>query len=297
MEIKQLITFIDASESLNFTKTAKKLNFAQSSVTAQIKTLEKELGSPLFERLGKRIILTEAGELFKDYAENIVTLSHQAKIVVENHSKVSGTLIIGAQESQCTYRLPPILKTFKKSFPQVRMVFKPVHSNEAGREDLIHGKLDIAFIMDSLIENENFTIMPLIKEDLVLVASPEHQIAQKEYVTPEDLAKETLLLTETGCSYRSALEDFFSLSKLDPLDKIEFVSIEALKQCVVAGLGVALIPRMTIEKELDQGTVSEIIWIGQVRDIYTQLAWHNDKTLTAPLSAFIDMTKKHYGVI
>lgn len=123
MEIKQLITYKTAAENLNFTLTARMLNFAQSSVTAQIKALEAELGTPLFERLGKRLVLTEAGRQFKLYADKMIILTEEAKMVVRGDKEPAGTLIIGAQESQCTYRLPPILKKFKDQFPHVRLVF------------------------------------------------------------------------------------------------------------------------------------------------------------------------------
>ncbi|RBN41035.1 LysR family transcriptional regulator, partial [Priestia megaterium] len=124
IEIKQLITFKTAAENLNFTYTAKILNFAQSSVTAQIKALENELETPLFERLGKRLVLTEAGREFKRYADKMIQLTKEAKNAVSGVEEPAGTLIIGSSESQCTYRLPPILKEFKDQFPKVKMIFK-----------------------------------------------------------------------------------------------------------------------------------------------------------------------------
>jgi DNA-binding transcriptional LysR family regulator len=139
MEIKQLITFKHAAENLNFTQTAKLLNFAQSSVTAQIKALEDEIGKPLFERLGKRLILTEAGRTFKSYADKIIALSQEAVTAANGEEEISGTLTIGAQESQCTYRLPLILKEFKSAFPKVKLVFKPAHSDEIARKQLMEG--------------------------------------------------------------------------------------------------------------------------------------------------------------
>lgn len=106
MELKQLITFITAAEHVNFTLTAKMLNYAQSSVTSQIKSLEEEIGTPLFERLGKRLILTEAGKTFKSYAQKIIALTEEAKMATNQVRETTGTLKIGATESQCTYRLP-----------------------------------------------------------------------------------------------------------------------------------------------------------------------------------------------
>ncbi|MGE6256407.1 LysR family transcriptional regulator [Heyndrickxia sporothermodurans] len=292
MEIKQLITFTTAAENLNFTQTAKILNFAQSSVTAHIKALETELGKPLFERLGKRLILTEAGKQFKLYAEKLITLSNEAKLAVNGEEEHIGTLTIGAQESQCTYRLPTVLKEFKTKFPKVKLVFKPAHSDEMAREQLVNGQLDAAFIMDVRNPEDTLKIEPLIKEDLMLVASPEHPLVFNTVVLPESLEQETLLLTEAGCSYRTIFEESLQSAGARPLDKIEFGSIEAIKQCVIAGLGIALLPEMVVEADLKMGRMKKLAWKYEYQSIYTQIAWHKDKWMSPPLEAFIQLTRK-----
>jgi len=294
MEIKQLITFKMAAENLNFTQTAKLLNFAQSSVTAQIKALESEIGKPLFERLGKRLILTESGHQFKAYAEKMIRLSEEAKLIVNAGEEQTGTLMIGAQESQCTYRLPSILKEFKSQFPKVKLVFKPAHSDEMAREHLESGMLDVAFIMDTCKSGDSLNIEPLIKEELLIVASSLHPLVEKSEVAPEDLEHETILLTETGCSYRTIFEDFFRNSGVYPLNKIEFGSIEAIKQCVIAGLGIALLPKMAVETDLRMGRMKEIGWKNNTAPICTQIAWHKDKWMTPPLEAFIELTRNTF---
>mgnify|MGYP001063761496 CR=1 FL=1 len=291
MEIKQLITFKHAAENLNFTQTAKILNFAQSSVTAQIKSLEEEIGKPLFERLGKRLILTEAGHQFKSYAEKMINLSQEAITAAKGEEELSGTLTIGAQESQCTYRLPLILKEFKTAFPKVKLVFKPAHSDEMARKQLMEGLLDIAFIMDESKPDGSLKVERLIKEELKLVASPNQS---KSDFSIDDLKHETLLLTEAGCSYRNMFEESLNLLGIYSLDKIEFASIEAIKQCVVAGLGVALLPEMVVKKDIEEGRMKELPWKSSVPPLYTQIAWHKDKWITPPLAEFISLTRKMF---
>ncbi len=291
MEIKQLITFKHAAENLNFTQTAKILNFAQSSVTAQIKSLEDEIGKPLFERLGKRLILTEAGHQFKSYAEKMINLSQEAITAAKGEEELSGTLTIGAQESQCTYRLPLILKEFKTAFPKVKLVFKPAHSDEMARKQLMEGLVDIAFIMDESKPDGSLKVERLIKEELKLVASPNQS---KSDFSIDDLKHETLLLTEAGCSYRNMFEESLNLLGIFSLDKIEFASIEAIKQCVVAGLGVALLPEMVVKKDIEEGRMKELPWKSSVPPLYTQIAWHKDKWITPPLAEFISLTRKMF---
>ncbi|KQL52415.1 LysR family transcriptional regulator [Heyndrickxia shackletonii] len=291
MEIKQLITFKYAAENLNFTQTAKILNFAQSSVTAQMKALEDEIGKPLFERLGKRLILTEAGHQFKQYAEKMIKLSEEAIMAANGNDETTGTITIGAQESQCTYRLPPILKEFKASFPKVKLVFKPAHSDEMARKQLMEGVLDVAFIMDASKPEGSLKVEQLIEEKLKLVVAPNHP---KSVLSVNDLKDETLLLTEAGCSYRMMLEDTLNSAGVYPLDKIEFGSIEAIKQCVIAGLGIALLPEMVVKNDIKEGKIKEIAWKSLQSPLFTHIAWHKDKWLSAPLEAFIHLTRKTF---
>lgn len=294
MEIKQLITFKRAAENLNFTQTAKMLNFAQSSVTSQIKTLEEELGVRLFERLGKRLILTDEGRKFKTYADKMVALAEEAASAVSGLAEESGTIVIGAQESQCTYRLPPILAKFKSQHPRVKLVFQPAHSDEIAKERLQNGQLDIAFIMDAPRQSNVITAETLVKERMCLVASPDHPLLAKHELTLTDLAYETLLVTDAGCSYRTILEDILLAAGVYPSTKFEFVSIEAIKQCVIAGLGIALLPAMAVHKEWKAGQIRELPWQWSGNDIYTQVAWHKDKWLSPALQSFIECTRETF---
>ncbi|WP_010095174.1 LysR family transcriptional regulator [Ornithinibacillus scapharcae] len=297
MDIKQLKTFKIAAENLNFTKTAKILNFAQSSVTSQIKALETELGISLFERIGKRITLTEYGKKYKLYADKIISLMEEAEWSISEYKETTGTLIIGAQESQCTYRLPSILKEFKNRFPQVKLVFKPAHSDEIVKRELLQGNLDIAFITDVTTPSDVFCMEPLIEEKIKMVANPTHPLTLKSRVFPSDIEVETLLLTEAGCSYRTLLENYCRSLGVSLTNKIEFVSIEAIKQCVIAGLGIAFLPEMAVEKDIKEGRMVEIKWSEEISSIYTHIAWHKDKYMVKPFSIFIDLVRENFNRI
>lgn len=290
LENKQLITFKVAAETLNFTQTAKMLNFAQSSITAQIKSLEAELGTPLFERLGKRLILTEAGRKFQLYVDKMIKLNEEAKMAIAGDGELSGTIIIGAQESQCIYRLPPILMEFKKQYPNIKVIFKPAHSDEMARRELQEGLLDIAFIMDTSKPGDALQIECLTQEKIKMVVCPDHPLLAKLEVRPKELENETFLLTEYGCSYRTLLEDSFRSVEVYPKNKFEFGSIEAIKQCVIAGLGIAVLPEMAVEADIRSGKMKELAWINNLSPVYTQIAWHKDKWMTPPLRAFVELT-------
>lgn len=275
MDTKHLNTFKVAAETLNFTQTASILNFAQSSVTAQIKSLEEELGQSLFERLGRRLILTEAGKDFKLYAEQMINLNEEAKMKIDGNTGPFGTLTIGAQESQCTYRLPWILKAFKEKFPNLELIFKPAHSDEKARKQLMEGTLDVAFIMD--------------------ISKPEHSLAEDKSVVLKDIEQETLLLTEAGCSYRTLLERSCKNANVYPINKFEFGSIEAIKQCIIAGIGVAALPTMVVDKDIKAGRMKELSWESDIPPVHTHIAWHKDKLISPPVEAFIELTHKYFS--
>lgn len=294
MEYKYLQTFLVASETMNFTKTAAKLQYAQSSVTAQIKSLEQDLDTPLFERLGKRLVLTQAGKQLKRYAHQIVHLTDEARTAIDAGEK-TGTIIVGAQESQCTYRLPELLKNFKSKYPLVNLIFKPAHSDESATESLLQGELDLAFIMDTNKPNPYLETNPLLQEKLILVASPSNTLVLKPTVLPDDLQEETVLLTEKGCSYRIMFEQKLHEYQVSPKNTLEFVSLEAIKKCVIANLGVAMLPEMAVAEDLEEGLLMELNWDVQMPVLTTQMAIHKNKWLTPQLHDFVDLTKTYFA--
>ncbi|WP_202079858.1 LysR family transcriptional regulator [Caldalkalibacillus salinus] len=296
MDIKHLKTFLVACETMNFTKTADKLQYAQSSVTAQIKSLEQQLNLPLFERLGKKIVLTQAGHRLRPYASQIVHLTEEAQTMVQAEQK-TGTIKIGAQESQCTYRLPRLLKDFKAKYPAVNLIFKPAHSDETATKSLLEGETDLAFIMDTPKPNPYLKTKPLLQERLILVASPSNPLAQNETILQDDLRNETILFTEVGCSYRNIFENVLYTNQMAPKNTLEFVSLEAIKKCVTANLGIAMLPEMIIENELREGLMVELNWDIQLPHLTTQMALHKNKWLSPQLEDFIIMTENHFATL
>lgn len=293
MDIKQLQTFLTASETLSFTQTAQLLDYAQSSITAQIKSLEEELGVVLFERLGKRITLTEEGERLQQYAQKMLDLNVEMKKAVLNE-QTRAVLKIGAQESQCVYRLPSVLQQFQKSHPQVKIIFKPVHTTEIAKDLLQSGNLDIAFITDAYKETPMLHRERLIQEQLVFVSAPTDSNEERAVFSLQQLSNKTMLLTESGCSYRNQLEVQLQQEGSLPIQMIEFASIEAIKQCVMAGLGISFLPKMVVEEELKNKRLQELVTSTKLANIFTDIAWHKDKHISPYLADFIEIAMKMY---
>ncbi|UHA73793.1 LysR family transcriptional regulator [Paenibacillus sp. 481] len=297
MELKQLQTFQAVAKELSFTRAAERLNYAQSSVTAQIQALEQHFATPLFERLGKRILLTEAGQRLLPYADNMLRLADEAYAYVPGETEPTGILTIGAPESLCTYRLPPLLKMFRERYPSVQIVFRTGICPDL-RRMLQEGVLDIAFTMESPTETD--PVGPLIETtieqiQMMLVVHPEHRLTQQARVAPSDFLNETLLTTEAGCSYRIMLEQALHAANVKSCTNLEFFSIETIKQCAIAGLGITLLPQMSVATQLNEGLLKTLNWVGPDFPITIQVLRHKDKWLSPTLARFMDMTMEYFG--
>jgi DNA-binding transcriptional LysR family regulator len=290
MEVRQLQTFCALAEELNFTRTAERVHTVQSNVTSQIKSLEAELGSPLFDRLAKRVVLTEAGRRFLPYAEKALAAMDQGCRAVKFGSEPAGPLHIGAPESVLTYRLPEVLKLFRKRYPAVELIFRPDTDNKLA-DELESGKLDLAISMSDSVDAERLSSTRMRSEDIYLFATPDHPLCCTKKVYPKDLVDQTLLLTEAGCGYRKKLDMQLASANVRPQHITEFSSVEAIKQCVLAGMGIGLLPEIVIAGELKKKQFMVMNWHGGKMSIATHIVWHKDKWISPGMQAVLNIVK------
>jgi DNA-binding transcriptional LysR family regulator len=291
MEVRQLEIFCVLANELNFTRTAERVHTVQSNVTTQIKALEQELGVPLFDRLAKHVVLTDAGRSFLPYATRALATMDEGKQLLISGSEPVGTLCIGSPESVLTYRLPAVLDRFRKVYPKVELRFRP-HWHEALTESLESGDLDMAISMGETVRAEQVHAVRLCAEKVLLFAHPAHPLVAKKVLRPADLTGQVLLLTEPGCGYRKKLDDVLATLNIKPGGTTEFTSVEAIKQCVMAGMGLGLLPEIVLMKELTAGLVTGFEWGGPNLDIATNILWHRDKWLSPAMKAFLDTLKE-----
>jgi DNA-binding transcriptional LysR family regulator len=290
MEVRQLQIFRTLAEELNFTRTAEKVHTVQSNVTAQIKALEEELGVPLFDRLGRRVTLTDAGRNFLPFAGQALAAMEQGQRAVQAGAEPSGPLRIGAPESVLTYRLPPVLRAFRRRFPHVELTFRPYMEATIALK-LETGKLDMAIHMADVLPPHGIQAVRLRTERVFLLVEASHPLASRATVKPADLAGQNLLLTEAGCGYRAKLDRVLALQNIRPGNVTEFSSVEAIKQCVIAGMGLALLPAIVVARELRQHQFKALHWAGPSLDIATHILWHKDKWVSPAMSAFMELVK------
>ena len=291
MEIRQLRIFRALAEELHFTRAAARVHCVQSNVTTQIRSLEEELGTPLFDRLAKRVVLTDAGRRFLPYADKVLSTLDEAHCAMTQDSVPAGPLSVGAPESVLTYRLPGILSEFCKLYPKVALTFRP-YSDEKLVHSLEVGKFDLAVWMVDHIERDRLKSVRLRNEKILLFASPEHPFAAKKKVEPQDLSGQTLLLTEAGCGYRKKLDQILALEGIRPGNITEFSSVEAIRECVCMGMGMGLLPEVVIAGEITRKRVVALPWAGPDMAITTYVVWHKDKWVSPAMSAFVSLLEK-----
>lgn len=291
MELRQLETFRAVATDLSFTRAALALGYAQSSVTAQIQALESELGVRLFDRLGRHVALTDAGARLLEYAERLLSLAEEARTALADGGEPAGTLTIGAPETIMTYRLPSVLQRFRTRFPRVRLQFRPTPNADLQRA-IGDGSLDVGFGLGEAMAARGLAVEMLGSEPLAIVAPPEHPLAGAAQVEPSQLQRETLLLTRPGCGYRALFTSTLSAVGVQMAGSLDFGSVEAIKQCVAAGLGIAALPHAAVRSELGDGRLVALAWTGPPLAVATQLLWHPAKVWSPPLRAFLEIAQE-----
>lgn len=288
MDIRQLTTFVTIAKLQSFSLAAQDLDYAQSTITTQIQLLEKELGVKLFERLGHRITLTSKGSRLLPFAEQILKLTTEAKDAMEDSGLPRGTLTVGAVESLCVMRLPKLLKAYRLRYPEVEIALKLGNYADFFRS-MRENTMDIAFILEKKMSEEGFVTELRLPETMVMLAAPDHFLAEKDGVYPEDLSDQSFILTEPGCSYRDQFQSMLHQNSIKPRSIMETGNVQAIKQLVMSGLGITVLPLIAVSEECNAGRLVRLNWKGPAFEIFTHVVYHKDKWVSGPLKAFIEM--------
>ncbi|MCP4022849.1 MAG: LysR family transcriptional regulator [Desulfobacteraceae bacterium] len=196
MEIRQLRTFRVVADNLNFTKAADELFMAQSSVSSQIKALEEELKTKLFDRIGRRVLITEAGQKLYEYARRMEDMTDEIRSEISTGQDAQGTLTIRAPETVASVYMPEIVNRFHKDHPRVSFNFINC-SDQQLREELNSGRIDLAFLITDSVHFKAVNVKMLKTQRLILVANQTHPLTRKKKITLADLNGHTVLLPKT----------------------------------------------------------------------------------------------------
>lgn len=292
MELNQLKTFITIAKVGSFTKAAEVLDYAQSSVSGQIRSLEEELETRLFERLGREVALTEDGRRLLDYAEQLLKLAEETRESVSGHSMPKGTLTIGAPETICIFRLPSLLQEYRRRYPNVKLILKQGSCRDIYAW-LQKNLIDLAFLLDTPIDMPVFITESLIHERMTVIGNVNHPLLVNGSVESFNFTGEDLILIEEdGCCYRSPFETKIAESGVQLGSVQEFGSVELIKKCVASGLGISILPQIAVEKEIENEELADLHWQAEDFNIYTQMLYRKDKWISPALAAMIELARK-----
>jgi DNA-binding transcriptional LysR family regulator len=289
LDLRLLATFEKVAALLSFTRAATELAYAQSTVTAQVRALEQDLGVALFDRLGSRIRLTEAGERLLPYARRLLNLAAEARAAAVEPGEPSGQLTVGTIESLTSYRLPPLFELFHHRYPKVRLSLRTTIGDET-LDALRRGVYDLGFLMESRTQHPGLETVVLLPEPLALVAAPGHPLAGRPLATTE-LCDATLLAVESGCAFRDLFEAELGAAAGGPVSFREFGTVEATKRAAATGLGIALLPEVTVADSLAAQTLQRLDWRPSFT-LHSQLAWRSGKQLPPAARLFVEQTRR-----
>lgn len=255
MADRRLQVFYTVAKQLSFTKAAELLFMTQPAVTFQVKQLEEHFNTRLFERSHSKITLTQAGEIALDYAERILTLSSEMETRLgELTDQISGALLIGASTTIAEYMLPRMLGEFKARYPQVQARLT-VANSETIESKIVDHTLDVGLV-EAPSQHPHLVTEVCCNDELVVICNPQHRLAKLSAVTASQLAEEPYVSREGGSGTRQVIDAYFRRSGITPEDLnivMELGSREAIKGAVEAGLGIAIVSRSTVLKEVKLG--------------------------------------------
>jgi len=242
MELHQLRYFVATAETGNFSRAAERANVSQPSLSQQILNLEKEVGHKLFHRLGRKAVLTEAGQVFLDRARRILTEVESAAKELGDHAGLERRISIGAVQTVMPYLITPFIARCRQLLPNLQ-----VDAREDFRADLVQsvvdGELDLA-VVPLPVKEHRVSIEPLLTEPLLLVVGNHHRFASRSEMSIADLADESFVSLGDSSTVAVPIRQFFGDHNFSPKISYRCAQVASLKQFISLGLGISILPEL-----------------------------------------------------
>ena len=286
MELWQLEVFTAVAEEKSFSRAGQRIGRTQPAISSAIKLLEGELGEPLFDRRGRTVRLTVAGELLTEYAKRLLSLRDEAVLAVGELRGLSrGTLRLGANETTCLYLLPEVLSAFTQAYPKVQVDIHRAITRSI-TERVIEGKLDFG-IVTLPIKNSRLEAITIHRDEMALIVGPGHALSNRRSVKMNDLEDEPFILHKIGTTTRERMVKHFNDGGVKIKVSMELASIETIKRFVSIGMGISIVPRLCIAKEIEEGSLKAL----SIRDARFQrklgLIYNKDRYQSRAARAFL----------
>jgi DNA-binding transcriptional LysR family regulator len=292
MDVRDLQVFLSVSKHLNYTRAGEEINLSQPSVSVRIHQLESELRVKLFEQLGKKVVLTDAGQLLVPYANRVIAAVDDAHHAVDELQGLErGSLRIGASTTPGMYLVPQVVARFKRSHPKIDIHLRIKDTREV-EDGVLNNEFDFGFVGGHLIATE-VSAHAWLTDELLLVVSPDHRLRNKKTVRKQDLEGESFIVRESGSATRATIVTQLQQANFELETVIEMENPESIKKAVQSGLGIAFISKFAIATELKAKTLTAI----RVRDLTInrelKIVHRKDKHLSRAAVAFIEMARDH----
>ncbi|HYM09137.1 MAG TPA: LysR family transcriptional regulator [Bryobacterales bacterium] len=292
MDFDQLRSFVEVARLKNFSRAAGKLGLTQPAISTQIRQLEEEFGVRLFDRIGKKVFLTQPGILLLDHAGKILNVQKEAFDALRDLlPSPAGHLLLGATEASCLYLLPKVFAAFKKKHPEVKIT---VYRNFTTKivQKLQEDSVDLGFVSLPVDVREIATI-PLFREPVDVAVPAGHPLASKASVTVEEIARYPWIFPRASRT-RQTLDELFRGVRQPVHVTMELSGVETIKRFIVIGLGISLLSRSYAAAEVKAGTLKLIPLAEPRLERQLGLAYRTDRYLSRSTQAFIDIAAKHF---
>lgn len=284
MTIRHLRIFVAVCEQGSVTKAANKLYLAQPSVSLAISELEKFYGVKLFDRISRRLYLTDIGSQFLNYAKHIIHLFDELESGMQNWWN-SGTLRIGSSITIGNYFLPQFVLKFKELHPQMK-IYVTIENSQLIEDHVIANNVDFAFT-EGIVDNPKLVVTNFFEDDLIFICGPNHPLAEVEEVDLVTLSRQDFILRERGSGGRNIFDGAMLAYDIKITPIWESVSTQAIIRAVGKDLGISILPHLLVKDALAEGIVKQLN-VPELRlKRQLKIIYHKNKYLTPSIKDFI----------
>lgn len=292
LDLKYLITYKTILESGSFMNAAHKLNYTQSTITFQMHQLEKELSVKLFEKIGRKMTVTQAGRDFLPYVDAVMHALEQLENFGKESTGLTGALRVAVAETLLTYHMPRVLKTFREKAPFVKLSVKCLNCYDM-RGEIMSGTADLCVHYDVGGYGASIVKEDLAEFPLALVSSA-HNVSHMPSVT--GVGKHISVVTsDANGVYQRMFEKYLRKNQIVMDDVMNVGSVEAVKACVSTDVGVAALPRFAVAGDLKVGRLAEIESDFSKSTVSAVCTYHRNKHITPAMALFIRVIKEHFN--
>lgn len=295
MNTKNLVTFKTILETGSFQKAADKLNYTQSTVTFQIKQLEEELSLKLFEKIGRKMELTQAGKDILPYVDTILQGAEQIGCYGKSLSEITGSLKLAIPDSILIYTMQPFIQAFLHEAPNAQLVINSLQSGEVN-QSVMDGTADIGINCEKEYYPDSIVHKRLGTYKVLLVASPFANNSLLDFTTPHQRKPFSLICNEPDGYYQLEMDKYLAKKDIVLNSYMKVQSIEAVKRCVMNNLGIAVVPSYSVVEELKNGALITIKT--ELDDItyHSIYLYHKNKWISPQMELALNLLKKCAGV-